>query len=61
MERFFGIAVYALGLIMVVTMIMNAMGVIERPGPIAALAFTLFGYLLCVTGYLFSRRSEPDY
>ncbi len=57
MERMFGVLVYVVGLLMMITMVLNAIGVINRTGPIPTLAFLVFGYLLCVTGYLFTRRS----
>ena len=58
MERFFGVAVYVLGLIMMVTMILESLQVFDRTGPILTLAFLIFGYLLCVTGYMFARSSR---
>lgn len=61
MERAFGVAVYLLGLLMVVTMIMRALNFIDRPGSVATIAFLFFGYVLCVTGFLFVRRSPPSY
>lgn len=60
MGRLFGVAVYLLGLIMMVTMVLDAMGIIDRTGPLLTVVFLVFGYLLCITGYLFAR-STPEY
>lgn len=57
MERLFGVAVYLLGLIMMVTMTLDALGIFDRTGPIFTVVFLIFGYALCVTGYMFSRSS----
>lgn len=57
MERIFGAIVYVVGLIMMVTMILELMGIINQAGSITTIIFLIFGYILCVTGYLFSRRS----
>lgn len=57
MERLFGVAVYLLGLIMMVTMTLDALGLFDRTGPILTVVFLIFGYALCVTGYMFSRSS----
>lgn len=57
MERIFGLIVYFVGLIMMTTMILNALEIINQAAPIATIAFLIFGYLLCVTGYLFARKS----
>lgn len=57
MERIFGAVVYVVGLIIMVTMLLELMGIIDQAGPITTLLFLIFGYILCVTGYLFSRRS----
>lgn len=59
MERIFGVIIYVLGYGMMVTMLLDIMGIIDRAGPIATVAFLVFGYILCVTGYLFTRRSPP--
>jgi uncharacterized membrane protein len=58
MAKLFGIVIYTLGLVMMITMILEAMDIIDRASEIATVAFLIFGYLLCVTGYLFARRSS---
>lgn len=59
MERFFGLVIYLIGYIMMVTMVLNAVGVINRVGPIGTVTFLVFGYLLCLTGFVFVRRASP--
>lgn len=59
MERILGMAVYTLGLIMMVTMVLNAMGILNQAGPLPTVGFIIFGYILCVTGYFFTRKSPP--
>lgn len=57
MERIFGLVVYMVGLVIMTTMILNALEIINQTGPIGTVAFLFFGYLLCVTGYFFARKS----
>lgn len=57
MERIFGVAVYLLGLVMMTTMVFDALGIIDRTGPLLTVVFIIFGYLLCITGYMFTRNS----
>ncbi len=59
MERVFGIVIFLIGYIMMATMILDSLGVIDRAGPVAAVTFLVFGYLLCITGFLFVRRASP--
>lgn len=61
MERIFGITLYGIGYIMMVTMVLNALGVIERTGPLGTAAFLVFGYLLCLTGFMFARRASSPF
>ncbi len=59
MIQLFGVATYLIGLIMMVTMVLESVGMIDRTNPIATVLFLVFGYILCVTGYLFVRRASP--
>jgi dipeptide/tripeptide permease len=59
MERMFGVATYLLGLIMMITMVLDAMGVIDQTRPIVTLAWIIFGYVLCILGYMFTRKTPP--
>ncbi|MBA3532596.1 MAG: hypothetical protein H0T73_11785 [Ardenticatenales bacterium] len=59
MERMFGVATYMLGLIMMITMVLDAMEFINQADPIPTVLFIIFGYVLCVMGYMFTRKTPP--
>ncbi|MCB0076658.1 MAG: hypothetical protein KDD73_04475 [Anaerolineales bacterium] len=58
MERIFGVVLYLLGYIMLSVTIADALSIAELLDDTSMALFMGIGYLLCVVGFLFNRRSS---